>query len=91
MDAPSLPIVCTASVDMYCRVGAVLVLVSIPIPLSRGSLARLVGAREETVIRAMSVWRQEGWVSTDASGFTLHEIEPLKALLGDGDSPLSEG
>lgn len=66
-------------------------LVSIPIPLSRGSLARLVGAREETVIRAMSVWRQEGWVSTDASGFTLHEIEPLKALLGDGDSPLSEG
>lgn len=64
--------------------------VSIPIPLSRGSLARLVGAREETVIRAMSVWRQDGCVSTDASGFTLRGVEALKLLVGESEAPTSE-
>lgn len=41
----------------------------IPVALSRGVLARLVGARSETVIRVMSRWEREGLLRTEADGF----------------------
>ena len=56
----------------------------IPIALSRGSLAKLVGAREETVIRVLSTWRTDGWVSTTADGFELHAPERLQAMVASG-------
>jgi CRP-like cAMP-binding protein len=44
----------------------------IPVVLSRKMLARLVGARSETVIRVMTRWDREGLVSTSGEGFTVH-------------------
>lgn len=43
----------------------------VPLVLSRGDLARLVGARAETVIRVMSAWQKAGSLETTAEGFRI--------------------
>lgn len=55
--------------------------VSVAIALSRGQLARLVGARTETVIRTMTKWQREGWVETSNDGMRFRSTEPLKSLM----------
>jgi CRP-like cAMP-binding protein len=45
--------------------------IMVPIALSRASLARLVSARVETVIRAMSRLQREGLVTTTKDGFEI--------------------
>ncbi len=60
---------------------------AIPIALSRGGLARLVSAREETVIRVLSQWKQAGWVSTTPHGFLVHMPAMLEAAISsDADA-----
>jgi CRP-like cAMP-binding protein len=56
--------------------GAILV----PVALSRGELARIVGATVETTIRAMSRWRKLGLVQTTAHGFLVRDLERLRAI-----------
>ncbi|MCK6544639.1 Crp/Fnr family transcriptional regulator [Myxococcota bacterium] len=51
--------------------------VFIPLTLSRKTLARLVGARPETVIRVMTRWDREGLLSTSDEGFTVHGTSRL--------------
>lgn len=53
----------------------------VPVALSRVQLARVVGARVETVIRTMSRWQKEGWLQTDAEGFHLASMEPLERIV----------
>ncbi|HSN20275.1 MAG TPA: Crp/Fnr family transcriptional regulator, partial [Usitatibacter sp.] len=59
--------------------------VCVAITLSRGQLARLVGARTETVIRTMTKWQREGWVETSNEGMSFRSTEPLKLLV---ESPI---
>jgi len=58
--------------------------IGIPLPLSRSALARLVGARPETVIRCLSRWQKEGWLRTTVGGFELDSLDPLKEALTAG-------
>lgn len=52
-------------------------LTSVPIALSRASLARLVSARVETVIRTMSKWQRADLVRTTSEGFEIPSPEEL--------------
>ncbi len=56
----------------------------IPVPLSRGALSRLVGARVETVIRCLSGWQKQGWLETNKDGFVLASLDRLEALSSGG-------
>lgn len=49
----------------------------VPVALSRGDLARLVGVRPETVIRVMSRWQKAGLVETSAEGFRITDCAAL--------------
>ncbi|MBX7083740.1 MAG: Crp/Fnr family transcriptional regulator [Nannocystaceae bacterium] len=51
----------------------------IPVVLSRSVLARLVGARSETVIRVMTRWEREGALRTERDGFVIRDREWLVA------------
>lgn len=53
----------------------------VPVALSRVQLARVVGARVETVIRTMSRWQKEGWLQTTPEGFQLTSTEPLDRIV----------
>lgn len=55
--------------------------VTVAISLSRGQLAKLVGARTETVIRTMTKWQREGWVETSAEGMRFRSMAPIKSLM----------
>lgn len=55
----------------------------VPIALSRGALARLVAAREETVIRVLSRWKERKWLSTLPDGFTIHAPTMLETAVSD--------
>ncbi len=55
--------------------------VHVPVVLSRAQLARLVGARVETVIRTVSRWQKDGWLETTAEGFHLSSAEPLARII----------
>ena len=52
----------------------------LPIPLTRRTLARLIGARPETVIRVMTRWTREGVVENTDDGMVLKRIDELQAL-----------
>jgi len=52
----------------------------IPVALSRADLARLVGARVETVIRAVSQWQKERWMRTTEGGFEIVELGALRGI-----------
>lgn len=55
----------------------------IPVPLTRQHLARLVGARTETVIRAVSGWTKSGTLETTKDGFVIASEAALRAELGE--------
>ncbi len=55
----------------------------IPVSLSRAQVARLIGARVETTIRAMSRWQKAGLVTTSSEGFTIRDPRALAALVDD--------
>ncbi len=54
--------------------------VRIPVAISRGELACLVSARVETTIRAIRQWERAGLVTTEPSGFVLHDVVALERL-----------
>ncbi|MBL8945665.1 MAG: Crp/Fnr family transcriptional regulator [Myxococcales bacterium] len=45
----------------------------IPVGLSRAVLARLVGARSETVTRVMTRWERDGLLRTESDGFAVRD------------------
>jgi CRP/FNR family transcriptional regulator len=51
----------------------------VPLALTRRMLARLVGAREETVSRVLSRWERDATVSTEGGHFFLHDVPLLEA------------
>jgi CRP/FNR family transcriptional regulator len=53
---------------------------SVPVALSRGELARVIGATVETTIRTMSRWSQQGILRTTPDGFVVTDVEALRAL-----------
>lgn len=55
----------------------------LPLSLSRASLSRLVGARTETVIRALSSLQKRGIVRVGAGGFSLLRRAELEAIARD--------
>lgn len=59
----------------------------VPIGLSRGALARLVSAREETVIRVLSRWKELHWVSTLPDGFMIHAPDMLESAISEDAKP----
>ena len=56
----------------------------VPLTLSRTSLARLVSARVETVIRVVSDWQKRGLLATESSGFALRDAEAIRAIAHEG-------
>jgi CRP/FNR family transcriptional regulator, nitrogen oxide reductase regulator len=52
---------------------------TIPVTLSRRELADLVSTSFETAIRVMTRWDREGVVTTEPSGFTVHDMDALRA------------
>jgi hypothetical protein len=56
------------------------------VPLSRQELADLVSTTFETAIRVLTRWERAGVVSTDADGFTLHDVTSLTAVSGVSSS-----
>lgn len=53
--------------------------VFVPVHLSRGDLADLVGCRVETTIRIMTRWQREGVVETQREGLVLRDRATLEA------------
>jgi len=53
----------------------------IPLPLTRQHLAQLVGARTETVIRALSRWSKAGDLRSTRDGFVFSSEETLRGML----------
>ena len=51
----------------------------IPVVLSRGDLASIVGATIETTIRTMSRWQKTGVVETTRSGFRVPDLARLRS------------
>lgn len=58
--------------------------VVVPVALSRTTLASLVSARSETVIRALRPWEQSGVVVTRAGAFHLSGTSALAACAAEG-------
>jgi CRP-like cAMP-binding protein len=56
----------------------------VPIPVSRTALARLVAARTETVIRALSSLLKGGVLATVPDGFAIPDLERLRAVAREG-------
>ncbi len=56
----------------------------IPIALSRVALSRLISARVETVIRALSAMRREGVLREDPEGFEIVSQEAMRKKAEDG-------
>jgi CRP-like cAMP-binding protein len=59
-------------------------LLAIPVSLSRVALSRLVSARVETVIRALSAWNKSGLVHTTDDGFEIGSPEELREVARQG-------
>ena len=57
----------------------------IPVPLSRQELADLVSTSFETPIRAASRFECNGILTTDADGFTIHDLAALQKASGLDD------
>lgn len=53
---------------------------AIPLALSRQEIADLTATTVETSIRVMSRWGKDGLVMTGADGFTIPDLDALKAL-----------
>lgn len=59
----------------------------IPVPLSRQELADLLATSFETAIRIASRFERSGFITTDADGFAIHDIEALHRASGLGEGP----
>lgn len=55
--------------------------IQIPLHLSRGDIAALIGATVETTIRALSRWQKEHVLTTTEGSFLLHQPERLKSIV----------
>jgi CRP-like cAMP-binding protein len=53
----------------------------VPLAISRVRLARLVGARGETVMRTLATWRRRGLLREDPGGFHFSSRSALESLL----------
>ncbi len=53
----------------------------IPLRLGRQDLADVIGCREETVVRTMRLWDDDGLVSTLREGFILRQPDALRTLI----------
>lgn len=53
----------------------------IPVRLTRGELAELVGCRAETTTRLMTKWKRSGMVDTKREGIVIQNPDKLKELL----------
>ena len=53
----------------------------IPVRLTRGELAELVGCRAETTTRLMTKWKRNGIVETKREGIVIQMPQELKLLL----------
>ncbi|MBK9035737.1 MAG: Crp/Fnr family transcriptional regulator [Myxococcales bacterium] len=58
--------------------------VAVPVSLARTTLASLVSARTETVIRALRPWERDGVVVTGPGGFILGDLPALTACAAAG-------
>ncbi len=54
--------------------------VLIPVRLSQGDLARLVGLRRETVNGILQEWRDHGWVEMDRRALRVRNPQALRAI-----------
>ena len=52
----------------------------LPVALSRGDLAELVGCRSETAIRVMTRWQRAGQVETQREGIVLKDLAALREV-----------
>jgi CRP-like cAMP-binding protein len=57
----------------------------IPIAISRGELACLIGARVETTIRCIRLWEKAGYVDTNTDGFVVKDVEAIRAATRAAD------
>ncbi len=62
----------------------------VPVALTRGELACLVGARVETTIRALSGWQKAGWLETTREGFVVRDLDALARAKAPDDGELGE-
>jgi len=58
--------------------------VTIPLPLRRTELARLIGATVETTIRVIRKWERDGLLVTTRTGFVFPDLEPFKTVTRGG-------
>lgn len=58
----------------------------IPLAISRGELACLIGARVETTIRCIRGWEKAGIVETNDDGFVVRDVEALRAATRASDA-----
>jgi len=56
----------------------------IPVSLTRGEIAAMVCARNETVIRIMSRWNKLGLVQREGEGFRISDQSTLSSLMQEG-------
>ena len=57
---------------------------TVPIPISRTGLARLVSARPETVIRALAALLKDGTLRAIPDGFAIPQLDQLRAVAREG-------
>jgi len=58
--------------------------VVVPLALSRTTLASLVSARTETVIRALRPWEKDGVLATRDGAFRIDDVATLEACAAEG-------
>ncbi len=64
--------------------------ITIPVPISRGELACLIGARVETTIRTIRKWEKLGDVETQPDGFRIHDLSALVRLTRGQDDDAAD-
>ena len=55
----------------------------LPVSLTLEQISEIIGARIETVARALGHWKRAGWLVTDARGCHFDSLNQLRALLHD--------
>ena len=53
----------------------------VPFSIPREELGNIVGAREETVVRALISWKRSGWLDTRADGFHIRRLDKLREMV----------
>ena len=55
----------------------------LPVSLTLEQIAEIIGARIETVARALGQWKRAGWLITNAQGCHFERLDKLRELLPD--------